>query len=323
MISIVSPCFNEGGILSELHARLTAAAEKWNEPFEVLLVDDGSNEKTWELARGIHERDPRWKLIRLARNFGQQTAISAGIHYARGDCVIIIDSDLQDPPEELHRFIAKWREGYQVVYGIRTKRKENVVRKLCYTTFYHILGKLADIDIPRDSGDFCLLDRKIIDLLNAMPERNRFIRGLRAWVGFRQIGIEYERSARAAGEAKYTFSKLVRLALDGIFSFSAVPLKVATYLGFFVSLTALVGGAFVLLRRIFSGWFLHAGSVSVPGAAAIIISILFLGGVQLICLGILGEYLGRIYDEVKGRPLWTIRETLGFDEESNKRQDGA
>ncbi len=323
MISVVSPCFNEGEILSELHARLTAAAENWSEPFEILLVDDGSNEETWRLACEIHGRDPRWKLIRLARNFGQQTAISAGIHYARGDCVIIIDSDLQDPPEELHRFIAKWREGYQVVYGIRTKRKENVLRKLCYTMFYRILGKLADIDIPKDSGDFCLLDRTIVDILKAMPERNRFIRGLRSWVGFRQIGIEYERDARAAGEAKYTFPKLVRLALDGIFSFSTLPLKVATYLGFLVSLAALFGLVFVLLRRVFSGWFVHAGSMSASGAAAIIISILFLGGVQLICLGILGEYLGRIYDEVKGRPLWTVRETLGIEERSNRPQGDA
>ena len=199
MISIVIPCYNEKEVLGQLYARLTSAAEKWNEPFEVILVDDGSEDETWQLIKKMHDRDSRWKIIRLARNFGHQTAISSGIYHARGDCVIIIDADLQDPPEELHRFVTKWREGYDVVYAIRAKRKENFVKKLCYKAFYRVLGTLADIDIPYDSGDFCLMDRKVVDLLSAMPERNRFVKGLRSWVGFRQIGLEYERSARAAG----------------------------------------------------------------------------------------------------------------------------
>ena len=314
MISVVVPCYKEQEVLTQLYNKLTAAAETWGELFEVVLVDDGSNDGTWKLAYDIHNRDPRWKVIRFARNFGHQTAISAGIYYAQGDCVIIIDADLQDPPEELYRFIKKWREGYEVVYAIRTKRKEDFIKRLCYKVFYRILGSLADIDIPYDSGDFCLMDRKVVDLLNSMPERNRFVRGLRSWVGFQQIGLEYERIARAAGEVKYTFRKLIKLALDGIFSFSTVPLRIATYFGFSVSLIALLGAIFTFLQRIFADWFSRVGFGPVPGFATTVISILFLGGVQLICLGIVGEYLGRIYDEVKGRPLWTIKNMLGFEQ---------
>jgi len=320
MISIVIPCYNEKEVLDQLYARLTSAAEKWNEPFEVILVDDGSEDETWQLIKKMHDRDSRWKIIRLARNFGHQTAISAGIYHAQGDCVIIIDADLQDPPEELHRFITKWREGYDVVYAIRAKRKENFVKRLCYKAFYRVLGALADIDIPYDSGDFCLMDRKVVDLLSAMPERNRFVRGLRSWVGFRQTGLEYERSARAAGEVKYTFRKLIKLALDGIFSFSTVPLRIATYFGFAVSLVALLGVIFTFLQRIFADLFLRIGLGPVPGFATTVIAILFLGGVQLVCIGIIGEYMGRIYDEVKGRPLWTIREILDAEQRSEKIQ---
>ena len=320
MISIVVPCYNEQQVLPKLYERLTASAETWDEPFEVVVVDDGSYDDTWEVARDIHELDTRWKIIRFARNFGHQTAVSAGIHYARGDCVIVIDADLQDPPEELHRFIAKWREGYQVVYAIRTKRKENLLRRLCYKLFYRILGRLADINIPYDAGDFCLMDRRVADLLKSMPERNRFVRGLRSWAGFRQIGLEYERSARAAGEAKYTFRKLFRLAVDGILSFSTVPLRMTTYLGFIVSSLALLGAIFTFFQRIFADWFSRVGLGPVPGFATIVIGVLFLGGVQLICLGIMGEYLGRVYDEVKGRPLWIVQDTIGFERESSEKQ---
>jgi len=310
MISIVIPCYNEKEVLEQLYHRLTSAAEKWKESFEIILVDDGSDNETWQIIKKIHIQDSRWKIIRFARNFGHQIAISAGIYHAQGDCVIVIDADLQDPPEELHRFIIKWREGYDVVYAIRSKRKEGFVKKLCYKTFYRVLGALADIDIPYDSGDFCLMDRKIVDLLNALPERNRFVRGLRAWAGFRQIGLEYERSARAEGEVKFTFQKLIKLAFDGIFSFSKVPLRIATYFGLSVSLIALLGVIFTLFQRVFSDSFFQIGLGPVPGFATTVIAILFLGGVQLVCLGIIGEYIGRIYDEVKGRPIWTIREIL-------------
>ncbi|RJP67948.1 MAG: glycosyltransferase [Candidatus Abyssobacteria bacterium SURF_17] len=314
MISIVSPCFNEREVLPEFYARLTAAAEKWQEPFEVLLVDDGSFDGTWDLICGIHEKNPQWKAIRFSRNFGHQNAISAGIRYAQGDCVIIIDSDLQDPPEELHRFIAKWKEGREVVYGIRTKRKEGVFKRLCYDAFYKLIGRLANIDIPYGSGDFCLIDRRVADLLNSLPEQNRFVRGLRSWVGFRQEGIEYERSARAAGEAKYTFSKLCKLACDGIFSFSTQPLRIATYLGFAALFLALGGFVVLVLRPAFTGWTGGSGPQPVSAFASMALLMLFLGGVQLICVGILGEYLARIYDQVKGRPFWIVRETLGVSE---------
>jgi len=321
MISIVIPCYNEREVLPQLHTRLAAVAEGWNEPFEVVLVDDGSKDGSWEIFHDIHQRDPRWKVIRLARNFGHQTAISAGIHYAHGDCVIIMDADLQDPPEELHRFIAKWREGYEVVYAIRATRKENLFKRISYRAFYRILRALADIEIPLDSGDFCLMDRKVVNLLKAMPERNRFVRGLRSWVGFRQIGLEYQRGARAAGEVKYTFRKLVKLALDGVVSFSTTPLKVATYFGFIVSFFAVFGVVFTIIQRLYAEWFAQRGFPYVPGYSPTIIAVLFLGGVQLISLGIIGEYLGRIYEEVKGRPPWTVQAMLGFEENPEGASD--
>jgi len=228
MISVVVPCYNEEAVLPELRERLTAAAEAWDDTYEIIAVDDGSRDRTFELLAEYHASDPRWKAIRFARNFGHQTAVSAGICHAAGDCVIVIDADLQDPPEQLHRFIAKWREGYEVVYGVRRKRKEGVLKRACYKMFYRLLGRCAQIEIPHDAGDFCAMDRAVVDLLNAMPERNRFVRGLRSWIGFRQVGLEYERDARAAGKTKYTPAKLVRLALDGLVSFSAAPLRLAT-----------------------------------------------------------------------------------------------
>jgi len=202
MISVVIPCYNEEEVLPQLFARLGAAAETWGEEYEVLLVDDGSRDATWRLIREQHARDERWRGISFARNFGHQTAISAGIHYARGEAVILMDADLQDPPEQLHRFINAWKEGNDVVYAIRATRKENLLKRAAYKLFYRILRSLANIEIPLDSGDFCLMDRKVVDVLKAMPERNRFVRGLRSWAGFRQAGLEYNRDARAAGEVR-------------------------------------------------------------------------------------------------------------------------
>lgn len=312
MISLVVPCYNEHRVLDALYERLSASAKSWNEQYEVVLVDDGSQEETWRKLTAIHTRDPLWKIIRFSRNFGHQTAVSAGIFYAKGDCIIILDADLQDPPEELHRFLTKWREGYDVVYGIRTKRKEGIFKKAAYKIFYRILMRFSQVPIPYDSGDFCLIDRKVADLLRIMPERNRFVRGLRAWVGLRQVGIIYERQARKAGEPKYTFSKLLQLAVDGVFSFSTLPLRLATYLGLFVSFVAFLGVVFTFLQRIFARRFEQIGLGPVPGFATIVIAILFLGAIQLVCLGIIGEYIGRIYEEVKQRPLWVVRESLGI-----------
>jgi len=313
MISLVVPCYNEFEVLEELYARLSAAAQSWKEPYEVVLVDDGSKEESWSKIKSIHDRDPLWKAIRFSRNFGHQTAVSAGIFYAKGDCVIILDADLQDPPEELHKFLAKWREGYDVVYGIRTRRKEGVSKRAAYKLFYQILMRFSQVPIPYDSGDFCLIDRRVADLLQTMPERNRFVRGLRAWVGLRQVGIVYERQARMAGEPQYTLSKLLQLAIDGVFSFSTLPLRFATYLGLLISCFAFLGVVFTFLQRVFARWFEHIGLGPVPGFATIVIAILFLGAIQLVCLGIIGEYIGRIYEEVKQRPLWVVRESLGID----------
>jgi dolichol-phosphate mannosyltransferase len=319
MISVVIPCYNEQEVIPSLYERLSAAAEEWNKPYEVIIVDDGSSDATPRLILDIHKRDTRWKIVRLARNFGQQVSISAGMYYAQGDCVMIIDADLQDSPEELYRFIAKWSEGYDVVYAIRTERKENFLKRICYKTFYRILSSLASIPIPYDAGDFCLMDRKVVSIINAMPERNRFVRGLRAWVGFRQIGLEYKRDARAAGEVKYRYKDLVKLALDGIFSFSTAPLRLSTYMGLACSFFAILGSIFTFFQKMFTEWFSQFGLGILPGFATTFISIMFLGGVQLICLGIIGEYLGRIYDEVKQRPVWTIGELYGIDRKSVSR----
>jgi len=312
VISLLIPCHNESPVLETLYARVSRAAATAGEPYEVLLVDDGSTDDTWERMRTLHAKDARWKALRLARNFGHQAAVTAALRHARGDAVMILDADLQDPPEELSRFLAKWREGYDVVYAIRRKRKEGLLLRSCYALFYRGLGRLADIPIPHDAGDFCLIDRKVVDVINGMPEHNRFVRGLRAWAGHRQIGLEYERAKRVGGEPSYTVAKLLRLAVDGMFSFSIAPLRLATWLGLAASAFALAAAAFTLFQRIFVEYFRSIGNALPPGFATTIIAIFFLGGVQLICLGVIGEYIGRIYEEVKNRPLWVEMERLGL-----------
>jgi dolichol-phosphate mannosyltransferase len=310
-ISVVIPFYNEQEVLSELFWRMKEASESWCLDWEVICIDDGSKDNTWDLLCDQHEKDPRWSAISFSRNFGHQTAVSAGIFHATGDAVIVIDADLQDPPEELHRFIKKWQEGYDIVYAIRQKRKEGFIKKVCYWAFYRIMSKMIDFDLPLDSGDFCLMDRKVVDILNSMPERNRFVRGLRAWSGYKQTGLVYERQARTAGEAKYNFKKLRRLALDGIAAFSTVPLAVASHLGLWISGLSFMGIFLFILQRIFPSFFESIGLGPKPGFA-IINAILFLGGVQLFFLGIIGRYLGRIYDEVKRRPQWIIQKSLGL-----------
>jgi dolichol-phosphate mannosyltransferase len=309
-ISVVIPCYNEQAVLPELFRRLQDAAEKWGLVWEIICVDDGSRDNTWELLREQHKKDQRWSAISFSRNFGHQTAVSAGIFHATGDAVIVIDADLQDPPEEVYRFIEKWKEGYDIVYAVRQHRKEGILKKISYWMFYRVLSKMIDFELPLDSGDFCIMDRKIVDIINSMPERNRFVRGLRAWSGFKQTGLSYERHARAAGEAKYDFKKLRRLALDGIASFSTVPLAVASHFGLWVSGLSFLGIFIFILQRLFPSFFESIGLEPKPGFA-IIIAILFLGGIQLIFLGIMGQYLGRIYDEVKRRPQWIIKDSQG------------
>lgn len=316
-VAVVIPCYNEEEVLPELFRRMTAAAEKWPCEWEVLCIDDGSRDRTWELLSAQGRRDPRWRALSFARNYGHQTAVSAGIHHAQGDAVMVIDADLQDPPEEMIRFIEKWREGYQVVYAIRQKRKESWPKKLAYWLFYRLMHRAVAFDVPHDSGDFCLMDRRVVEVIKRMPERNRFVRGLRAWAGFRQVGLAYERHARAAGEAKYDFRRLLKLARDGIFSFSTVPLGLVSYAGLWISLLSFLGIIWILLTRIFSDYFSKIGFPPVQGFTTIVVSILFLGGIQLISLGIMGEYIGRIYEEVKRRPIWVIRDAVGVQPEES------
>ena len=311
-ISIIVPCFNEEAVLPELFSRVGLVAEAWGMECEFVCVDDGSKDRTWELLKAQNQKDPRWRCLAFARNFGHQTAVSAGLFYAGGDAVVVMDGDLEDPPEEIARLLEKWHEGYEVVYAVRQKRKAGWYKRLCYWAFYRIMARLVAFEIPLDTGDFCLLSRRVVETINAMPERNRFVRGLRAWSGFRQTGVTYERAARFAGDTKYSFSKLVKLATDGLFSFSIVPLRMATFFGLSVSAVAFFGAVVTLIQKIFATQLARVGLAPTAGFPTIVISILFLGGVQLICLGILGEYIGRIYEEVKGRPLWILRDSAGL-----------
>jgi dolichol-phosphate mannosyltransferase len=299
-ISIVIPVFNEEENLPVLCARLLAALDAANLDFEIVFVDDGSRDQSRQKLTELEATDKRIIVIELARNFGHQVAITAGLDFARGKAVVVMDGDLQDPPEVLPQFIAKWRQGYEVVYAIRERRKESWLMRCCYATFYRLLRRVANIDIPLDAGDFCIMDRRVVDLLKAMPERNRFIRGIRSWVGFRQVGLPFERQARHAGASKYTVGRLTLLALDGLISFSYIPLRVITMLGLSVSLLSLIMAVFFFVKKLIYG-------LSPPGFAAIITSIFFLAGIQLITLGVIGEYVGRIFEEAKRRPIYTLR----------------
>lgn len=252
MLSIVIPIYNEQENLELLYHRLTDASPLWKENYEVILINDGSSDNSEKMMRRIAKKDSHFKVISFSRNFGHQAAISAGIRHAKGDAVVIMDGDLQDPPEELPRFLEKWREGYEVVYAIRTKRKESFFKRIAYKTFYRVLRWMGDIEIPLDSGDFCVMDRKVVDVLTTeMPEKIRFVRGLRAFAGFKQIGVKYERDKRAAGEVKFTFRKLMKLALDGLFDFSTFPLRIATYFGFLVSIPSFLIGIFFIFHQQF------------------------------------------------------------------------
>lgn len=312
MIAVIVPVYNEQEVLPELYVRLTKAAETWGEPWEVIAVDDGSRDDSLAILRKLRTNDARWKIISFSRNFGHQAAVSAGLSHASGDCVVIMDADLQDPPEVISRFIAKWREGFRIVYAVRHNRKEGFCKVCCYKLFYRILKMLANIDIPLDSGDFCLMDRRVVEVINAMPERNRFIRGMRAWAGFRKVGVGYDRAPRAGGRSNYTMAKQLNLAMDGIFSFSTTPLRFIFLFGMGVSVLSMAIGIFTIIQRIFASWFATIGLEPVPGFATIVSGVFFLGGVQLICLGIIGEYVGRVYDESRRRPHWVIEEAHGL-----------
>ncbi len=306
--SLIVPLYNEQDTLPELVRRLTAVMDDLDAPSELVLVNDGSHDQSLRLLRSFHQQDDRICYINFARNFGHQIAVTAGLNFVRGDMVVILDADLQDPPELIPELIQQWRSGFQVVYAQRTKRVQEswLKRSLAYW-FYRILRQLSDVDIPTDAGDFCLLDRSVIDILNKMPERTRYLRGLRSWIGFNQTAVPFSRDARFAGEVKYTFRKSLKLAMNGIVSFSQVPLRLSTYLGLFAAFVSLIMGFLILYWRIF------VPNSPLTGFTMILIAIFFLGAIQLVSIGILGEYIGRIYEEVKGRPLYTISEMAGLE----------
>jgi dolichol-phosphate mannosyltransferase len=307
VISVVVPIFNEQENLPELRRRLTAALEQTSEPWEVVMVNDGSRDRSPELIRGYHADDPRIKLVDLSRNFGHQPAVTAGIHHARGDCVILIDGDLQDPPEVIPQMVQEWRAGNQVVLGERISRaNDGVARGIGFRLFYPILRAMTDLPSAPDAGIFGLMDRRVVDEFNKLPERNRFIPGLRSWLGFKQASVMYDRTDRAAGKPKQTLRRLIHYAMDAIFSFSYRPLRWVTWMGIFVS-TITFGLA---IWYIFD-FFYHRKPIT--GFTTTIVCVLFLGGVQMIAIGILGEYIGRIYEEIKQRPLYVVREKLGLD----------
>lgn len=308
MISVVVPIFNEEENLPELFHRMRAALEQSTVPWELILVNDGSRDRSVELIRGFHRDETRVKLVSLSRNFGHQAALTAGVHHARGDCVILADGDLQDPPEVIPELVAKWREGYQVVLAERRSRADsNGARGVGFRLFYPAMRRLSDLPEGPDAGIFGLMDRVVVDEFNKLPEHNRFIPGLRSWLGFRQTSVLYDRQIRAGGAPKQSLRKLIRYALDGMFSFSNKPLRAATYSGLVVSAVAFLLAIYYFVT--FFAFNKQAGS----GFTTIILCVLFLGGVQLICVGILGEYVGRVYEEVKRRPLYVVRETLGFE----------
>jgi dolichol-phosphate mannosyltransferase len=311
LLSVVIPCFDESAVLALLQQRLVGALNALPVSWEVVFVDDGSRDDTYEQLARMHRADSRFKVIRFSRNFGHQAAVAAGLTHTSGDIVAVLDADLQDPPEVLAECLAHWKNGYQVVYCVRRKRKESILKRTLYASFYRILWFFADVKIPLNSGDFCVMDRAVVDVIVSMQERNLFVRGLRAWAGFRQIGITYERDARAAGETKYPLIKLFKLASDGIFSFTTIPLRMAIWFGVSTALLCSVFLLFVASWRVFGFPFMGHTAGDLPGWAAGIVLVLFLGSVQLIFLGIIGVYIGRIYEEGKGRPRWIIRSTLG------------
>ena len=300
--SIVAPIYNELDNIPELYRRVKDVMVSTGEPWELILVDDGSTDGSTEAISEIAKKDKCVRPVIFARNFGHQIAITAGWDHARGEAVVIIDADLQDPPELILEMAEKWKEGYEVVYAVRAEREgESWFKLWTASLFYRLIYRITEVKIPLDTGDFRLMDRKVVDVLKKMRERHRFPRGMSSWVGFRQIGVEYKRAARQAGETKYPFRKMFKLALNAITSFSYFPLQVATFFGFVSAGIAIVAIPFVIYLRI-------TGSQAFFGQATTLIAVLFLGGVQLISLGILGEYIGRLYDEAKGRPLYIVRD---------------
>jgi len=312
--SIVVPVFNEELVAFESYKRLKGVMDGVGEPYEIVFVNDGSRDKTASIIREICEKDKNIKLINFSRNFGHQIAITAGMDYAQGDAIVIIDADLQDPPEVIPLMIEKWKEGYEVVYGKRKEREgETFFKKFTSAAFYRLLRRMTTVDMPVDTGDFRLIDRKVCDALKTITERNRYVRGIISWLGFKQIGVEFKREKRFAGETKYPLKKMLKFAFDAITSFSYKPLRLASYIGVLLSFFSFVYLVIVLIQKLFI-----AGSV-VPGWASILGVNLFFNGVTLLMLGIMGEYIGRIYDEAKGRPLYIVSSVVNFKEDEKQK----
>jgi polyisoprenyl-phosphate glycosyltransferase len=306
--SVVVPLYDEEESVRELHARLAAVLEGLDGGWELILVDDGSRDRTFETMLELREADPRVKIVRLSRNFGHQVAITAGIDRAAGEAVIVMDGDLQHPPEVIPELVAAWRQGFDVVYGVMTDRAgESRLKRWTASVFYPLLGRLADIDVP-PAGDFRLVDRTAVEAFNSLRERNRYVRGMFSWIGFRQTGVPYKAPERFAGRTKYTLPRMLRLATHGILSFSNVPLRLVLALGFLVSGLAIVEAVYSLIGKL-------GGFYVVPGWASIVFAVSLLGGIQLIVLGVIGQYVGLIYEEVKRRPLYLVRELHGFERE--------
>ncbi len=311
-LSVVLPVYNECETLRTLESRLFQVLEgQVTKSFEVVFVDDGSHDGSDQILEAFHARDPRCKVIYFSRNFGHQAALQAGLDMARGTAVALMDADLQDPPEVLKQFVDYWRQGYDIVYAVRRKRKENLLKRAAYAVFYRTLKAISTIDVPLDAGDFCLMDRRVVNVLVSLREHNRFLRGLRSWVGFKQIGIEYERDMRYSGVPKYTLRKLLGLAFSGYIGFSAMPLRLAGWVGVTAASAGFLLMSWALGTRL-------AGSDSPHGWTSTIAVILFLGGVQLLVLGVIGEYLSRVYDEVRQRPLYVVRSQFGFGQTERK-----
>lgn len=310
-LSVVIPVYNSAEIFPELHRRLVETLSDTVQSYEIIAVVDGCTDNSAEVIEMHTKENPHLKMVELSRNFGHQIAITAGLELSSGEMVVVMDDDLEDQPELLPKFISKAQEGYDVVYGIREKRKVSIYRRVAFRFFYRLLNRLSAIDMPYDSGDFCLMKRPIVDALNAMPETNRYIRGLRTWLGLKQVGIEYERGKRPTGQSGYRLINYIKLAMDGILSFSYKPLTYVSVIGFVVASASFLAGMRLIILK------LIGESSDVPGWASIMVAVLFIGGVQLISVGILGQYIARIYDEVKQRPKFIIKRTIGLEKEDS------
>jgi dolichol-phosphate mannosyltransferase len=321
LLSVVIPCYNEMAVLPLLEARLRSTLETVGMAWEVIFVDDGSTDGSYLRLVELSSSDPRFKTVRFSRNFGHQAAIAAGLSCTRGEVVGILDADLQDPPELLATCLEHWRQGDHVVYCQRERREASLAKKLLYAAFYRVFRTAADVSMPLDAGDFCLMDRRVVDVIVQMPEHRVFVRGLRAWAGFRQRAVSYDRPARAAGETKYRLRKLLALAADGLFSFTLIPLRLATLLGLLLTAASCAWGLFVLAWRLLGFRVLGHSAGDLPGWAGFVLLLILFGSVQLIFLGVIGEYVGRIYEETKARPRWIVESAHGFGEDAGALVD--